>query len=202
MHMDEKKRDIGTHELYDETTSPHNPPESMLGPQERTEWLLSSVGTLAVIFVIVAAAFGWVYVRHELVSQPKIYADSKANGGLRPVEGDFRTTEEELKFRGTSGQAPGTAGAAPGPIGSMGQEPTRIGELKNVPVGGVVLLANVKVDRTDGPFVWVRDGDDTFIVAVPGDTPTVTAGQRVNISGTIESNGASKWLRASRIDVR
>jgi len=200
--MDEKKRDIGRHELYETTTNPHNPPESMLGPQERTEWLLSSVGILAVIFVIVAAAFGWVYVRHELVSQPKIYADSKATGGIEPVESDFRTTEEELKFRGTFGPAPGTAGAAPGPTGTMGQEPTRIGELKNVPVGGLVLLANVTVDRTDGPFLWVRDGDDTFIVAVPGDTLTVKSGQRVNVAGTIESNGASKWLRASRIDVR
>ena len=200
--MDEKKRDIGTHELYEETTNPHNPPESMVGPEERREWFLSSVGTLAVIFVIVAAAFGWVYVRHELVSQPQIYADSKATGGFNPVEGTFRTPQEELKFRGTTGPAPGTAGRASGPTGTTGQEPTRIGELKNVPVGEHVFLTNVRVDRTDGNFVWVRDGDDTFVVAVPGDTPTVKSGQQVNVAGTIESNGASKWLRASRIEVR
>jgi hypothetical protein len=48
----------------------------------------------------------------------------------------------------------------------------------------------------------VRDGDATATVVVPGGTPTVRAGQRVNVSGTIETAGDMPRIRASRIDVR
>jgi uncharacterized protein YdeI (BOF family) len=60
----------------------------------------------------------------------------------------------------------------------------------------------VTVDRTDGSRFWVRDGDATIGVEVAGDTPTVKAGQHVNIIGTIESTGVETRIRASRIDVR
>ena len=51
---------------YEETTAPQNPPNSILEPRARTGWLASSLGTLLIVFVIVAAVFTWVFVRREL----------------------------------------------------------------------------------------------------------------------------------------
>jgi len=202
--MDEKKPDTGTDEQYEETTHPRNPPNSMMRPEARTGWLLSSVGTLAVIFVVVVAVFGWVYVRHELGKDSRIYPDPQTEGtsgeqqarentpgGFNPSAGAFSNTSEELKFRG-----------GPGATGSTGTALTKVDELNNAPTGTRVSLMDVTVDRTDANMFWVRAGDATIGVAVAGDTPTVKAGQRVNVIGTIEAAGAGTRIRASRIDVR
>lgn len=202
--MDEKQPDTGTDEQYEETTHPRNPPNSILRPEARTGWLLSSVGTLGVIFIVAAAVFGWVYVRHELGTDSRIYPDPQTEGtsgeqqarentpgGFNPSAGAFSNTGEELKFRG-----------GPGPTGSTGTELTKVSELKNAPIGARLALTDVTVDRTDGSMLWVRDGDVTILVVVPGNTPTVKAGQHVNVSGTIEAAGANTRIRASRIDVR
>jgi hypothetical protein len=53
--MAEKLKRNSTDEDYEETTAPRNPPNSMLEPRARAGWLASSLGTLLVIFVIVAA---------------------------------------------------------------------------------------------------------------------------------------------------
>jgi uncharacterized protein YdeI (BOF family) len=204
--MDEKKPSTGTDEHYEETTNPHNPPESMLDDHARKDWLLSSVGMLAVIFLVTAAAFGWVFVRHQLGKESQLYPDPQAlgtsgeqgarestSGGFDP-EGTFSSTREELKFRGVGGPSHLT--------GLTGTELTKVAELNNAPIGARVSLTDVTVDRTDGSMLWVRDSDATIVVAVPGDMPTVNAGQHVNIIGTIESTGAGTRIRASRIDVR
>jgi uncharacterized protein YdeI (BOF family) len=209
--MDEKKPATGTDEQYEETTHPRNPPESILRREARTGWLLSSVGTIAVIFIVVAAAFGWVYVRHELGSEPQIYPDPRARGtsgeqqaregtpgGFNPSDGAFSNTGEELKFRGATGPAPGPTDSrepAPGEV-------TSVSDLKNAPIGSRVLLSDVTVDRTSGSMFWVREGDSSIVVTVPGDVPTVRAGQRVDISGTVESVSGGTGIRATRIGVR
>jgi hypothetical protein len=207
--MDEKKPDTGTDEQYEETTQPRNPPNSILRPEARTGWLLSSVGTLAIIFVAVVAVFGWVYVRHELGKDSRIYPDPQTQGtsgeqqaredtpgGFNPSAGAFSNTREELKFRGTTGAAPG---ATPEPA----DKPlTDARELKNAPIGTRVSLTDVTVDRTDANMFWVRAGDTTIGVAVAGNMPTVKAGQHVNVIGTIDAAGAGTRIRASRIDVR
>lgn len=205
--MDEKKPGTGTDEQYAETTNPHNPPNSVLRPQVRTEWLLSSVGTLAIIFVVVAAVFGWVYVSQELGNNSRIYPDPQTEGtsgeqqarentpgGFNPARGAFRTTQEELKFRGAGGPVPESELAD--------NVLTDAGELLDAPIGARVSLTDVTVDRTDGNLFWVRDGDVTVGVAVAGNTPTVRAGQHVNVRGTIEESAAGRRIRASRIDVR
>jgi len=100
---------------YEETTAPQNPPNSMLKPRARTGWLASSLGTLLIIFVLVAAAFGWVFVRHELGKDAGDSLDPQAigtsgqrlheetPGGFNPTP-DRNNTRDELKFRGA--QAP------------------------------------------------------------------------------------------------
>ena len=50
---------------YEETTAPENPPNSMVNPTARTTWWGSSVGILAIVFLIVVAGFGWVLVQRE-----------------------------------------------------------------------------------------------------------------------------------------
>ena len=113
--MAEKLKRNSTDTDYEETTAPRNPPNSMLEPRARAGWLASSLGTLLVIFVVVAAAFGWVFVRHELGKDVGTYPDSNAvgtsgqrlheesPGGFNPAR-DSRNTRDELKFRGA--QAP------------------------------------------------------------------------------------------------
>ena len=112
--MDQKLKRNSTDADYEETTAPQNPPNSMLKPEARTGWLASSLGTLLIIFVIVAAAFGWVFVRHELgkdtgnspdpaigTSGQRLHEESP--GGFNPAP-DSSNTRDELKSRGA--QAP------------------------------------------------------------------------------------------------
>ena len=180
---------------YEETTHPENPPNSVLKPKARTGWLLSSVGTLVAVLMIVGAAFTWVLVRHELGKDARTYPDPQTAGtsgeqqaredtpgGFSPLP-DYKDTRDELKFKGA-------------------EDLTDLGDLKDAAVGTRVTLANVTVDSTDGSTFWIRDGDATAAVNVPGGVPTVKAGQRVDVAGTIESAGANTRIRASRIDVK
>jgi len=202
--MDEKTPATRTDEHYEETTNPRNPPESMLRPTARTGWLLSSLGTIAVMFLVVAAAFGWVYVRHELGSQQQIYPDPKATGtsgeqqpregtpgGFNPSDGAFSNTREELKFRGAADSTEPANGAI-----------TSVSDFKNAPVGSRISLSGLTVDRTEGSMFWVRAGEGSILVTVPGDVPTVKAGQRVDVTGTVESVSGGAGIRATRISVR
>jgi hypothetical protein len=59
-------------------------------------------------------------------------------------------------------------------------------------------LDDVQVERADGDTVWVRSGDRSVAVVVPGGMPTVKAGQRIDVTGAMQPDGR---LRASRIDV-
>jgi uncharacterized protein YdeI (BOF family) len=95
--------------------------------------------------------------------------------------------------------------AEPQAIGTSGVRtpPKATGnELENAPIGARVDLTNVTVDRVEAGTFWVRDGDVTAGVIVPGGMPTVKAGQRVNVSGTVETTGTTIRIRASRIDVK
>ena len=113
--MAEKRTRSSKDEDYDETTAPQNPPNSMLKERARRGWLASSLGTLLIFFIVVAAAFGWVCVRHELgkdtgdapdpqaigTSGQKLHEETP--GGFNPTP-DRSNTRDELKFRGA--QAP------------------------------------------------------------------------------------------------
>ena len=98
----------GTDPQYEETTAPQNPPNSMVRPRARRGWLASSLGTLLVVFLIFAAVFTWVFVRHQLgkdAPDPQAVGTSgqrpheKSPGGFDPAP-DHSRTRDELKFRG------------------------------------------------------------------------------------------------------
>jgi hypothetical protein len=176
----------------------------MVNPTARTAWLGSSVGVLAIVFLVFAAGFGWVLVQRELGKGGRT-PDSQTIGtsGARdntpggfdpaPIPG---STRDELEYRGV-GDPP--RGPMPG---LSGQYITEAGDVKHAPVGSRVRLTNVAVDRTDGDTFWIRAGDTTLAVMAPGGTPTVTRGQQVNVTGTIEDTGETRRIRASRIDVK
>jgi hypothetical protein len=68
--------------------------------------------------------------------------------------------------------------------------------------GRTIELRDVEVERADGNTFWVRDGDDRASVLTGGGMPTVRAGQRVDVTGTIESGGDAVRIRATRIEVK
>ena len=69
--MAENRRTGNVDPEYEETTAPQNPPNSMVGPEARRGWLASSLGTLILIFLVVAAVFAWVVVRRGLGEGPR-----------------------------------------------------------------------------------------------------------------------------------
>jgi uncharacterized protein YdeI (BOF family) len=178
---------------YQETTAPQNPPNSMIRPRARTGWLASSLGTLIAVFLIVAAVFIWVTIERSLGRGSEAVADRDTAGtsGVRDNSpGGFSadptpgSTEDELKFRGATADSL-----------------TKMSDVKNGTAGQRVELHNVSVERTDGDTFWIRDDDVTVAVVAPGGSPTVKAGQKINVTGTIEGNADSTRVRASRIDV-
>jgi hypothetical protein len=184
---------------YEETTAPQNPPNSVVGPEERTGWLLSSVGTLVLVFLVIGGAFAWVLVQRELGKggrTPDAIGTSgvrdQSPGGFNP-EPSHDSVGDELKFRGNPTQT-----STPGSSADI----TQPGDVAGAPAGARVSLRNVFVDRVDGGTFWIRSGDATVLIAAPGGIPTVRAGQLVNVSGTIETAGLTTRIRASRIDVK
>lgn len=202
---DDFKENVDPH--YEETRAPQNPPNSMVRPEARRGWLASSLGTLLIIFVVVAAVFTWVVVQRTLGKGPLRPSDPQSigtsgermrdqtPGGFNPTPrpGD---TQDELELRG--------AGERPqGPMPGLARgEITSFAGLKDAAVGSRVTLSNVTVEGANADSFVVRDGEVTATVVAPGGMPTVRTGQRVNVSGTIEAAGEKARIRASRIDVR
>ena len=189
---------------YEETTAPENPPNSVVNPTARTAWWGSSVGILAIVVLIVVAGFGWVLVQRELGKGGRT-PDSEtigtsgavrdnSPGGFDPAP-EPRSTRDELKYRGVDDRAQG-------PTSLNTDDITEAGQVKNAPAGSRVRLMNVAVERADGDTFWIRAGDATLAVITSGGTPTVRAGQQVNVTGTVEATGETRRIRASRIDVK
>jgi hypothetical protein len=190
---------------YEETTAPENPPASIVNPTARSTWLGSSVGVVAIVFLVIAAGFFWVLVERQLGKGGRT-PDSQtigtsgavrdnAPGGFDPAP-HADNTRDELEFRGV-GERP--QGPMPGlTAGSI----TEADDVKNAAAGSSVRLMNVTVDRAEGGTFWIRSGGTTVAVIAPGGTPTVRGGQQVNVTGTIEAAGDAKRIRASRIDVK
>ena len=211
----QKRMDEAPERRYEDTVQPSNPPNSVVGPAVRRTAVFTYVGILIATFAIVALAFLYFAARDEQQSvlagnapEPTALGTSGermpregAPGGFDPAP-DFDSTRAELEFRG--------AGESPqGPMPGLGTAAplTRVGAIRDESpqaiAGRRVELENVEVDRAEGGTFWVRDGDTRIAVVAPGDVPTVRAGQRVDLTGTVEQDGTNDVrIRASRIDVR
>ena len=182
---------------YEETTAPQNPPNSMVRPSARRGWLASSLGTVMLLFTVVAAVFVWVMVQRNLGSGPLHRSDPRAIGTAGTQDDRFRSDNSPGGFNPTP-----RPGSTADELNRRGSNETSIANLNDVTTGSRVNLADVKVERADADTFTIRDGDATATVVVAGGTPTVRPGQRVNVSGTLEAAGATPRIRASRFDVR
>ena len=211
-HQDDGREPV---RRYDETEQPRNPPNSVVQPAARRTAVRTFVGGIALFFVIAAAAFFvWSTTDRQTTAGDATYTDPSAigtsgermpregsPGGFDPA-GQRDDTQDEIEFRG-GGEPP--QGPNPG-LGSTAAL-TRIdaltrGDARSL-AGRRVALEDVEVEKADGPAFWVRDGDASVAVQTAGGSPTVRAGQRVDIQGTIEAAGGDTVrIRASRIDVK
>jgi uncharacterized protein YdeI (BOF family) len=189
---DEDLRPRGADPQYEETVAPENPPNSTIRPRARSGWLASSLGTLGVVFLVVVAVFTWVTVNRSLgrgADSPD--RDAVGTSGIRgdqpgafSADPTYRHTQDELKFKGATADSL-----------------TKISEVKDAAAGQHVALQGVRVERAEGDTFWVRENDASVAVVAPGGSPTVKAGQKINVTGTIEGSGGAMRIRASRIDV-
>ena len=107
---------------------------------------------------------------------------------------------------GTSGDrmprdgSPGGFNPTPRPNDTQGEIDFRGSDL--LEVGRPAHFDATVVERADGGTFWVRDNGKTIQVVAPGGTPTVKAGQRVDIDGTVEAGGDSPRVKATRIEVK
>ena len=182
---------------YEETTAPQNPPGSMVRPEARRRWLASSVGTVVLIVAVIAAAFIWVVVERNLGGGPLHRSDPRAIGTVGTQDERLHDERSPGGFNPTP-RADSTADE----LRLRGSNQTTIAKLPDATAGSHVNLSDVRVAQAGGDTFTIRDGDAAATVVVPGGMPTVRAGQRVNVSGTLEATGTTPRIRASRIDVR
>jgi hypothetical protein len=200
---------------YEETTDPRNPPSSVLRPAARRSAVWTYVGGIVVLFLIVTAALVY-WGTGDRGGDPELdRAEQSAVGtGGEPIpEGDSPggfdpqpradSTRDELERRGAGerpqGPMPGLTSSAPlNELGSLFEDPA------SEVVGRRIDVRDVEVDgATQGNGFWIKDGDARAAVVAPGGTPAVRAGQHVDVSGTVESDGNdSVRIRATRVDVK
>jgi hypothetical protein len=188
----------------EETVAPSNPPNAVVGPEVRRTAVWTYVGILVGLFLVVGAVLLF-WAGPGLGPGPDgDRVDPNAvgtSGDHQPREGSpggFDTapshdsTRSELEFRG-AGDPP--QGPMPGLSGLRNASADAV-------KGRSIQLRNVEVERADGDTFWVRDGDDRVSVITAGGTPAVRAGERIDLTGTIEATGDGTRIRATRVEVK
>jgi hypothetical protein len=200
---------------YDETLEPQNPPNSVVRPVARRAAVRTFVGGIALFFVIATAAFlFWSASGEHTAPEGAAQTDPSAvgtsgertpredtPGGFDPA-GRPDDTQEEIEFRG-GGEPPQGPNAGLGTTAAVTRLDALTGDSARTMTGRRVKLEDVEVEKADGSAFWVRDGDSRVAVQAAGGSPTVKAGQQVDVEGTVEAAGnEAVRIRASRIDVK
>jgi hypothetical protein len=165
---------------YAETTAPENPPNSVVRPAGRAA-LVTYLGGIVVLFLLFGAAFAYWTVTDKRIA---------------PRDGDLPRDPSAI---GTSGERTPREGTPGGFDPAPSFDRTRDELEYRGSTERRVEFDDVQVERTDGDTFWVRNGDTSVAVVAPGGMPTVRAGQRVDLTGTVEASGR---IRANRIDVK
>jgi hypothetical protein len=190
---------------YDETVAPSNPPNAVVRPGVRRMAVWTYVGILVGFFLVVGAVllfwagtgrgpapYGDRYDPNAVgTSGEQRQPHEKTPGGFDPSP-DHDNTRSELEFRGAGEPQ---QGSVPGLSGLRNASSDAVG-------GRAIQLRNVAVERAEGNMFWVRDGDERASVMTAGGMPTVRTGQRIDLTGTIESTGDETRIRATRIEVK
>ena len=200
---------------YDETEEPQNPPNSVVQPGAGRMAVATYVGGIALFFVIAAAAFlFWSASGARTAPGGSAQTDPSAvgtsgermaredtPGGFDPA-GRPDDTQDEIAFKG-GGEPPQGPNPGLSTTAAITELDDLSGDSARTMTGRRVKLENVEVEKADGPAFWLRDGDTSVAVQAAGGSPTVKAGQRVNVEGTVEAAGKDTVrIRASRIDVK
>jgi hypothetical protein len=176
----------------------------VLNPGVRRMAVWTYLGILVAFFLVIGAAFlllsgtGRTPGIDDAGTEPNAVGTSgervsrdRSPGGYDPAPTPD-STRDELEFRG-AGERP--RGPMPGLSGLRNQSGDQA-------IGQAIALRNVEVERVAGTTFWIRDGDHRASVVTAGGMPTVRAGQRVDVTGTIEATGQETRIRATRIDVK
>jgi hypothetical protein len=197
-----------------ETTDPQNPPSSVMNRGARRSAVSTFVGGIVAVFLIVGAVFAYRSVTgsggdSELdVTEPSTIGtggrgdrEGDSPGGFDPTR-EHESTRDELEYRGAGqepqGPMPGLSNAAP--LTDIDQllddGPARV-------VGRRIDVRDVDVQTVEGETFVIRDGEARATVIAPGPSPELRAGQRVDVSGTVEPDGrGGVRIRATRADVK
>jgi hypothetical protein len=190
---------------YEETTDPKNPPSSVLSQQARRATVTTFLGGIIVFFLIVGAALIYWNASTRRIDPDPGLRDTGGGGEVGTVgdrddsPGGFNpaprpgTTQDELDYRGNIG--------APNPR-PFTELDTLLEDKPGTTVGRRVDLNDVDVASAQPGGFWIHDGNARVEVLAP-DAPNVRAGQSVDVTGTIESNGADGIrIRADRVTAR
>jgi hypothetical protein len=191
-----------------ETRQPENPPNSVLHPEVRRTAVWTYLGIIAAVFVLAGGALlYWMAADPEgRQSGPEPSAigtsgdrmpEEDTSGGFDPQPG-FDETTDELDHRGGDPDSHGSAPALGEPVSDLSVFSDESASL----AGRRAELDDVEVERSEGGTFVVHERGARVTVVAPGNSPTVRAGQRVNVVGVVEQDGGQTRIRASRIDVR
>lgn len=193
---------------YEETTDPRNPPASVVHPAARRAALSTYLGGIVALFVIVGAAL--VYwslgdgggVREvERLGGGRVGTTGATPGGFDP-DPNFRSTQDELRFRGAGESPP----RGPMRLVRSGEPIAELqamvdGEPRAI-VGRRVEVRGVEVERVEDGTFWVRDGSARARVVAPGESSAASPGDRVDVSGTVEADDrGGVRIRATRVTI-
>ena len=187
---------------YHETEAPSNPPNAVMRPAVRRKALRTYLGIIVALCLVAGGALiFWSNADLRPDHEDRIDPSAVGTSGERPHEttpGGFNPdprpddVEDELKYRGVDQPPQGPMPRLRGLRGDSGR----------TMAGRQIDLDDVMVERADGAMFQVRDGNDTATIITSAGMPTVRAGQRVDIKGTVEQTGNDVRIRASQIDVK
>jgi len=192
---------------YDETSSPQNPPNSVVNDGAGRAALASYLGPLLVFFAIVAVGlFYWSNRGPSAPDHDTTQVGVGTTGENGPGAFDPRpranNTKEELEFRGgvddpTQGPMPALRGASP---------LTKLDEINrdaSFVSGRRVDVSDVEVDSVQASSFWVRDGSHRVEVIAPDGSSIPAKGTHVHVVGTAEGAGGDMArIRATSISAK
>jgi hypothetical protein len=196
--MADQHNDWRTADQSHELNDPKNPPQSVLRPEARRAALLSYLGPVVALFAIVGIALIYWSNRGPVRPDERRERDAVGTVGADPSP-RFRTTEDELQYRGTSDG---------GRAASQGIEPsdplTTLDSVRTIGAAGRrVEIESAEVASVDGNLLWVTSDAARIAVLAPEGAAPVKAGAHVRIAGTTELDQRGDIrIRASRMDAR
>lgn len=175
--------------------APQNPPRSLLNKEVRRSALWTYLTPLVLFFagVAIILAYWGSSPPARNVEEPRGVGTSgterepageETPGGHNPDRAASKP-QRELEHRG---------GRVITELGEMFEDNSRD------TIGRRIEIRDVDVERVESETLfWIRDGNVRTAVAAPNGA-AVTAGQSVNVIGTVERSGDEVRIRASRVE--